>query len=131
MVSQAAVMVHQEFEVACDVFDEIKKRIVIIELVANARPIVREESIKILVKVLGVFEVIETMRKAGRSREFIIDSLASSLNRESGMWLRSLIGATPTSDALSELSKLAVHQHELVTAAMASDIKEMKGKTFL
>ncbi|KAL1742741.1 hypothetical protein HDZ31DRAFT_65691 [Schizophyllum fasciatum] len=106
---KAALAVQEEFEAVSEAFDGIHSHLQVVEYVADAHPLLREASVKLLVQILVVLGVISKMRKEGRLRA----------------WLRGLGDTAPLSKALQDLGCIATRHRDTVSAAMFDTITKI------
>ncbi|KAI5885412.1 uncharacterized protein SCHCODRAFT_02719092 [Schizophyllum commune H4-8] len=109
---KAAVEVGEELDAISDAFDTMAHHLRILKPVA-ARDVLkddalREACVKLLSQILVVLGVIQKVRKQGRLV----------------LWLKKLAKSTEVTSALADLSRLASHHHETVTAVTLYTAKE-------
>ncbi|KAL1716229.1 hypothetical protein EV715DRAFT_205722, partial [Schizophyllum commune] len=109
---KAAVEVGEELDAISDAFDTMAHHLRILKPVA-ARCVLkddalREASVKLLAQILVVLGVMQKVRKQGRLV----------------LWLKKLAKSTEVTSALADLSRLASHHHEAVTAVTLYTAKE-------
>ncbi|KAL1665580.1 hypothetical protein GGF50DRAFT_52363, partial [Schizophyllum commune] len=109
---KAAVEVCEELDAISDAFDAMAHHLRVLKPVA-ARDVLKDEvlreaSVKLLAQILVVLGVIQKVRKQGRLV----------------LWLKKLAKSTEVTSALADLSRLASHHHETVTAVTLYTAKE-------
>ena len=83
----------------------------------------REASVKLLAQILVVLGVIQKVRKQGRLGKRLPADVARA-DALTVLWLKKLAKSTEVTSALADLSRLASHHHETVTAVTLYTAKE-------
>ncbi|KAI5826703.1 hypothetical protein K523DRAFT_248431, partial [Schizophyllum commune Tattone D] len=109
LLIKASANVHEEFDAVGEAFDAIRIRIVVVKTVITTCPPLRSDAVRLLAQVITVLGIIAKMKKGGRLR----------------VWLCALKGDKPLSKALEDLSKLATHQRDRITAVTLESVTKM------